>query len=187
MTPATTLDILPMPAFTMPAFFRCACVGARVGMRADHAEIIPSACRGQQLLSIVTYHLSHFDGIKVLWHEAFPNDPPWNAAEIAIPAKLKIQPKLFLVAIDQDLVVGSIMAGYDGHRGWLYAAAVLQSHQRQGIGTALVREAETLLSGMGCTKINLQVRSSNTAVTRFYNSLGYEIEERVSMGKRLRQ
>jgi ribosomal protein S18 acetylase RimI-like enzyme len=79
------------------------------------------------------------------------------------------------------------MAGYDGHRGWLYAAAVLQSHQRQGIGTALVREAETLLSGMGCTKINLQVRSSNTAVTRFYNSLGYEIEERVSMGKRLRQ
>jgi ribosomal protein S18 acetylase RimI-like enzyme len=79
------------------------------------------------------------------------------------------------------------MAGYDGHRGWLYAAAVLQSHQRQGIGTALVRAAENLLSAMGCTKINLQVRASNTAVTRFYNSLGYEIEERVSMGKRLHQ
>jgi ribosomal protein S18 acetylase RimI-like enzyme len=149
------------------------------------------------LHSIVTYQPSHFDGIRVLWHEAFPNDPPWNAAEIAIPAKLKLQPELFLVAIDQDsvdqdlvdqdLVVGSIMAGYDGHRGWLYAAAVLQSHQRQGIGTALVREAETLLSAMGCTKINLQVRASNTAVTAFYNSLGYEIEERVSMGKRLHQ
>ena len=147
--------------------------------------------------SIVTYQPSHFDGIRVLWHEAFPNDPPWNAAEIAIPAKLKIQPELFLVAIDQDLVdqnlvdqdlvVGSIMAGYDGHRGWLYAAAVLQSHRRQGIGTALVRAAETLLSAMGCTKINLQVRASNTAVARFYNSLGYEIEERVSMGKRLHQ
>ena len=40
---------------------------------------------------------------------------------------------------------------------------------------------------MGCTKINLQVRSLNTAVTRFYDSLGYEIEERVSMGKRLNQ
>jgi ribosomal protein S18 acetylase RimI-like enzyme len=149
------------------------------------------------LHSIVTYQPSHFDGIRVLWHEAFPNDPPWNAAEIAIPAKLKVQPELFLVAIDQDLVdqnlvdqdlvVGSIMAGYDGHRGWLYAAAVLQSHRRQGIGTALVRAAETLLSAMGCTKINLQVRASNTAVTAFYNSLGYEIEERVSMGKRLHQ
>ncbi len=133
--------------------------------------------------SIVTYQPSHFDGIRVLWHEAFPDDPPWNAAEIAIPAKLKLQPELFLVAIDQDLVIGSIMAGYDGHRGWLYAAAVLQSHQRQGIGTALVRAAENRLSAMGCTKINLQVRSSNTAVTKFYGSLGYEIEERVSMGK----
>jgi ribosomal protein S18 acetylase RimI-like enzyme len=145
----------------------------------------------------VTYQPSHLDGVRALWHEAFPDDPPWNAAEIAIPAKLKIQPELFLVAIDQDLVdqdlvhqdlvVGSIMAGYDGHRGWLYVAAVLQSHQRQGIGTALVREAEKLLSAMGCTKINLQVRSSNTAVARFYNSLGFEIEDRVSMGKRLRQ
>jgi ribosomal protein S18 acetylase RimI-like enzyme len=142
---------------------------------------------GNNLLSIVTYQPSHFDGIRVLWHEAFPNDPPWNAAEIAIPAKLKIQPELFLVAINQESVIGSIIAGYDGHRGWLYAAAVLQSHQRQGIGTALVREAENLLSAMGCTKINLQVRASNTAVARFYNSLGYEIEERVSMGKRLHQ
>jgi len=133
----------------------------------------------------VTYDPSHFDGVRDLWREAFPDDPPWNAAEIAIPAKLKIQSTLFLVAIDQGCVVGSIMAGYDGHRGWLYAAAVLQSHQRKGIGAALVREAENRLSTMGCTKINLQVRSSNTAVTRFYRSLGYEIEERVSMGKRL--
>src|SRR5262249_57512324 len=113
------------------------------------------------------------------------NDPPWNAAELAIAAKLKIQPDLFLVAIDQGLVVGSIMAGYDGHRGWLYAVAVLQSHQRQGIGTALVREAENLLSAMGCMKINLQVRSSNTAVTMFYGSLAYAVAEPVSIGNLL--
>ena len=139
------------------------------------------------MLSIVTYQQSHFDGVRLLWHEAFPNDPPWNAAELAIPAKLKIQPDLFLVAADGRLVVGSIMAGYDGHRGWLYALAVLQSHQLQGIGTALVSEAETRLCAMGCTKINLQVRSSNTAVVRFYQSLGYDIEEHVSMGKRIQQ
>jgi len=79
------------------------------------------------------------------------------------------------------------MAGYDGHRGWLYAVAVLQSHQRQGVGTALVKEAEARLSALGCTKINLQVRSSNIAVVSFYRSLRYEIEERVSMGKRIPQ
>ena len=56
------------------------------------------------LPSIVTYQESHFDGVRLLWQEAFPNDPPWNAPEVAIPAKLKIQPDLFLVAIEQTLV-----------------------------------------------------------------------------------
>jgi ribosomal protein S18 acetylase RimI-like enzyme len=137
------------------------------------------------LPSIVTYQESHFDGVKLLWQEAFPNDPPWNAAEVAIPAKLKIQPDLFLVAIEQTLVAGSIMAGYDGHRGWLYAVAVLRSYQKRGLGRALVREAEERLRLIGCKKINLQVRASNTTVIEFYRSLGYEVEERVSMGKRM--
>ena len=137
------------------------------------------------LPSIVTYQESHFDGVKLLWQEAFPNDPPWNAAEVAIPAKLKIQPDLFLVAIEQTLVAGSIMAGYDGHRGWLYAVAVLRSYQKRGLGRALVKEAEERLRAIGCKKINLQVRASNTIVIKFYQSLGYEVEERVSMGKRM--
>jgi ribosomal protein S18 acetylase RimI-like enzyme len=139
------------------------------------------------LPSIVTYHESHLDGVRLLWKEAFPNDAPWNAAEFGIPANLSMQPDVFLVAIDQDVVVGSavssIIAGYDGHRGWLYAVAVLKSHQRQGIATALVREAEKLLVAMGCKQINLQVRSSDAEVIRFYRSLGYEVEERVSMKK----
>ena len=137
--------------------------------------------------SIVTYDDSHFDGVRLLWQDVFPDDPPWNAAELAIPAKLKIQPELFLIAIDQGVVIGSIMAGYDGHRGWLYALAVRQSHRRQGCGTALVKKAESLLSAMGCKKINLQVRQSNMAVVGFYRSLEYEVEDRVSMGKRFRE
>ena len=135
--------------------------------------------------SIVAYHERHFHGVTRLWQEAFPNDPPWNAAETAIPAKLKVQPDLFLVAVEEEVVVGSIMAGYDGHRGWLYAVAVGQAHRRQGLGTALVRQAENLLIARGCKKINLQVRSGNIAIVTFYGSLGYGIEERVSMGKRI--
>jgi ribosomal protein S18 acetylase RimI-like enzyme len=137
------------------------------------------------LVSIAPYQHGHFAGVRLLWREAFPNDPPWNAAELSIPAKLEVQPDLFLVATEQGAVVGSIMAGYDGHRGWLYALAVLRSHQRRGIGTALVKEAEARLRALGGTKINLQVRSSNPAVIGFYRSLGYEIEDRVSMGKRM--
>jgi ribosomal protein S18 acetylase RimI-like enzyme len=136
-------------------------------------------------VKIVTYSTERFEGIKVLWLEAFPGSSPWNAAEVAIPAKLAVQPDLFLVAVHQDRAVGSIMAGYDGHRGWLYAVAVLNTYRRRGIGSALVHEAESRLRAMGCGKINLQVRTSNAAVIGFYERLGYTAEERVSMGKRL--
>ena len=138
--------------------------------------------------SIVAYQASHFDGIRLLWRQAFPSNSPKDAAELSFPANLSMQPDLFLVAIDRDMVVGSavasIIAGYDGHRGWLYAVAVLQSHQRQGIATALVREAENRLIALGCKKINLHVRTLDTPVIKFYQSLGYEVEEHVSMGKR---
>jgi hypothetical protein len=80
------------------------------------------------------YSSEHSEGVKALWQQAFPDDPPWNAADVSIPAKLAMQPELFLVALDGDLVVGSTIAGYDGHRGWLYAAAVLNSHCRQVSG-----------------------------------------------------
>ena len=138
--------------------------------------------------SIVAYQASHFDGIRLLWRQAFPSNAPKDAAELSFPANLSMQPDLFLVAIDRDIVVGSavasIIAGYDGHRGWLYAVAVLQSHQRQGIATALVREAENRLIALGCKKINLHVRTSDTPVIKFYQSLGYEVEENVTMDKR---
>ena len=84
--------------------------------------------------SIVVYQASHFDGIRLLWQQAFPSNAPKDAAELSFPANLSMQPDLFLVAIDRDMVVGSavasIIAGYDGHRGWLYAVAVLQSHTK---------------------------------------------------------
>jgi ribosomal protein S18 acetylase RimI-like enzyme len=134
---------------------------------------------------IEPYRAEHFADVRALWREAFPDDPPWNAAEVAIPAKLAVQPERFLVALDGGRAVGSIMAGYDGHRGWLYAVAVRNSHRRRGIGAALVRAAEERLRAGGCRKINLQVRATNRAVIEFYERLGYAVEERVSLGKRL--
>jgi ribosomal protein S18 acetylase RimI-like enzyme len=133
--------------------------------------------------NMAPYSPEHFAGVKALWQQAFPDDPPWNAAEAAIPAKLAVQPELFLVALDGDLVVGSIIAGYDGHRGWLYAVAVVNNRCRRGVGTALVRAAKARVRSMGCSKINLQVRSTNANAVAFYRRLGYLIEERTSMGK----
>ena len=134
---------------------------------------------------ISDYRDEHFNGVEALWREAFPNDAPWNKASLAIPQKMRFQPGLMLVALDALVVVGSVMAGYEGHRGWISRAAVLATHRRKGIGQALLAEAERRLAALGCVKVNLQVVESNAAVVDFYAASGYVVEPRISMSKRL--
>ena len=123
--------------------------------------------------------------VERLWARVFSDDPPTNAPGVMIDNKLRVQPELFLVAIANDALVGAVMAGFDGVRGWIHHLAVSPEYRRRGIATALVRAAESGLGGMGCPKVNLQVRTTNTDVVAFYRRLGYDVEERVSMGRRL--
>ncbi len=120
-----------------------------------------------------------------LWNEVLRDDAPHNDPATAIRKKLAVERDLFLVAADDGEVVGTVMGGYDGHRGWVYSVAVNPRHQRRGIGAALVRGIEAVLVERGCLKVNLQVRASNAGVIAFYEKLGYGVEERVSLGKRL--
>jgi ribosomal protein S18 acetylase RimI-like enzyme len=99
--------------------------------------------------------------------------------------KMNKDPQLFLVAIIDDSVIGTVMGGFDGHRGWVYSLAVAPEHRRRGIATALVQELEAALAEAGCLKVNLQVRGSNSDVLGFYEHAGYCVEDRVSLGKRL--
>jgi ribosomal protein S18 acetylase RimI-like enzyme len=131
------------------------------------------------------YRDVHFADVEALWREAFPNDAPWNKASIAIAEKMRFQPDLMLVALEGQLVLGSVMAGYEGHRGWISRIAVLRAHRHKGIGQKLLSEAERRLAALGCIKVNLQVLETNSAVVRFYEGAGYEVEPRVSMSKRL--
>ena len=137
------------------------------------------------MFHVCSYRPEHFNDVRALWEDVFPNDPPWNRAEVAIPAKLAAEDELFLVAEKEGAVIGTVMAGYDGHRGWLYSVATKRSMQRTGVGSALVREAERRLHELGCTKVNLQIRAGNAAVTGFYRCHGYENEDMISMGKRM--
>lgn len=136
-------------------------------------------------MEIRIYDDRDFDGIDALWREAFPSNSTENQAEHVIPAKRAIQPDLLFVAVERGDVLGSVMAGYDGHRGWLYFVAVRKSKRRRGLGAALVRHAEQALLSIGCSKVNLQVRASNDAVVSFYRQLGYAVEDRASLGRRL--
>lgn len=120
-----------------------------------------------------------------LWSRVFADDPPWNAPAVMIDSKLKVQPELLFVALLEEVLVGAVMAGFDGVRGWIYHLAVVPEARRRGFATQLVRAAESGLRRLGCEKVNLQVRPTNDAVVALYRSLGYLLEERVSMGRRL--
>jgi ribosomal protein S18 acetylase RimI-like enzyme len=136
-------------------------------------------------MKIRPFRIEDSDAVEQLWKEVFPNDPPHNAPQKVIQDKMSVQKELFFVAEDNDSIIGTVMSGYDGHRGWLYTVAVKSAYRRKGLGRSLVEHAVTALSRMGCPKVNLQVRSTNTEVVAFYKALGFSTEDRVSMGKRL--
>ena len=136
-------------------------------------------------ISIRPYRESDQDDVIRLWERVFPDAPPHNNPARDIRTKREVQPELFLVAHIEERLVGTAMAGFDGHRGWVYDLGVDPDYQRKGVGTALMRRVEAGLLGMGCPKLNLQIRAHNAEVQSFYESLGYFAEDRVSMGKRL--
>ncbi|MBM3957421.1 MAG: GNAT family acetyltransferase [Gemmatimonadetes bacterium] len=111
---------------------------------------------------------------------------PQNDPSEDIDMKLAFQPDLFLIGVAGGRVVASAMAGYEGHRGWVNYVGVAPEYRRKGYGRAMMEEAERRLVALGCVKVNLQVRAGNSEVAAFYEAAGYSVEERVSMGKRLR-
>ena len=98
---------------------------------------------------------------------------PWNNPEKDILRKLKVQPELFLVGVQNGRIVASVMAGFDGHRGWVNYLASHPDCQKQGWGRRMMAAAEAELRKLGCPKINLQLRISNSAAQAFYRRIGY--------------
>ena len=146
------------------------------------------------------YRQSDEEPVAALWREVLADSAPHNDPAVSIPRKLAVDDGLFLVATLEDApledapledapledaVVGTAVGGYDGCRGWVYSVAVKPAFQRRGIATALLRRLEEALAERGCLKVNLQVRETNRGVVAFYEKLGYGVEARVSMGKRL--
>lgn len=119
-----------------------------------------------------------------LW-EACKLTRPWNDPRKDIARKLAVQPELFLVATVDGEIVGSVMAGYEGHRGWVNYLAVAPRARRQGHARALMQRVEQLLLERGCPKLGLLVRNSNPEAVAFYRRLGYAQDDSVSLGKRL--
>lgn len=135
-------------------------------------------------MHIRPYQASDEEAIIALWRECGLTHPS-NDPRRDIARKLTEQPELFLIADNQEGVVGTAMVGFDGHRGWVYYLGVMPGQQRQSIGRVLMAEAERLLIERGCPKTCLMVRSTNAGVVEFYKKLGYAQDPVMTLGRRL--
>ena len=82
-------------------------------------------------------------------------------------------------------LIGTVMVGHDGHRGWVYYLAVDAQYQGEGIGSALMAAAETWLRSRGALKIQLMVRTGNDEALGFYDKIGYEESDVRVLSRRL--
>ena len=135
-------------------------------------------------LVIRAYRETDEDAVAELWREC-GLVVPWNDPRKDIRRKLSVQREMFLVGLVGSDLAATVIAGYEGHRGWINYLAVTVDSRGRGFGRRMMDEAEVRLRKMGCPKINLQIRKSNSGVIEFYQALGYSVDDVVSMGKRL--
>jgi len=135
-------------------------------------------------MDIRTFELNDSAAVIALW-KACGLTRPWNNPELDIQRKLSVKDELFLVAELDQRIIGSVMGGYDGHRGWINYLAVDPDIRKQGAGRALMDAVQARLLKLDCPKINLQVRQGNDAIAAFYEAIGYTDDECRSFGKRL--
>lgn len=122
-----------------------------------------------------------------LLNDVFTYDAPHNDPLTSIERKIEQKDNLLFVAeSDTYKIVGTVMVGYDGHRGWIYSLGVLPEYRKEGIGTMLMKYAETELKKLNCPKIKLQILPFNKEVTSFYKKNGFIVEESILMGKILK-
>jgi ribosomal protein S18 acetylase RimI-like enzyme len=124
------------------------------------------------------------DAVVALWR-ACGLTRTWNDPHADIARKKRVQRELFLVAEEDGLLRATAMAGYDGHRGWVYYLAVAPEAQGSGLGRLLMAEVEQRLLALGCPKVNVQIRAGNEGVAAFYDRLGYAPDGATGLGKRL--
>lgn len=137
-------------------------------------------------MNIRSFHAADEAAVITLW-ESCGLVVPQNNPVADIARKLRVNPEWFLVGEVEGVIVASCMAGYEGHRGWINYLAVHPDQRRQSLARQMMEHAERLLREAGCPKINLQVRRSNAAVIAFYESIGFSVDEVVSLGKRLQR
>ena len=135
-------------------------------------------------ITIRPYSETDLNSIVSLW-EICELSIPWNDPVKDIERKLTVQRELFLLLEKDGEILGSVMGGYDGHRGNVYYFGVHPEHQGKGYGKLLLKTLEIGFLKLKCPKVNILIRNTNLDVKEFYNGMGYEDHNSISVGKRL--
>ena len=136
-------------------------------------------------MKIREYNKKDKDQVISLWKDTFPISSPHNDPELSLKRKIEYDKKFLFIAEDRNKIIGTVMGCYDGHRGWIYSLVVREDYKKRGIGMQLISRVEEELKKYNCPKVNLQVHGENKEVIGFYRKIGYEVENRISMGKKL--
>lgn len=130
-----------------------------------------------------TFSMGEYEQVVDLWLRAGINVGPSDSRE-GISQRLQRDEDLFLVALDKnEHVIGAVLGGFDGRRGWVNHLAVEPQLQRSGVGRALLETIEERLRARGCLKVNLLVAGNNTRVLGFYEKQGFQRDDVVFMEK----
>jgi ribosomal protein S18 acetylase RimI-like enzyme len=124
-------------------------------------------------MEVLELSLSDEAAVVSLWGKAGLTRP-WNDAAADFQRAIAGATSAVLGCKVDGSLIGSVMVGSDGHRGWVYYLAVAGARRRQGIGTMLLAAAEEWLRSIGAVKVQLMVRNENATVLSFYQVAGYE-------------
>lgn len=125
------------------------------------------------------------DAVVDLWRAARLTRP-WNDPDADFRmAQSGTASDVLLIHDAAGQLAGSVMVGFDSHRGWVYYLGVHPDHQRRGVGRALMAAAEDWLRRRDCPKLMFMIRNDNLATKAFYTALGYEPQAVETLGRRL--
>jgi ribosomal protein S18 acetylase RimI-like enzyme len=139
--------------------------------------------RGPEAIIVSEVGDGEADAVVALWRRCRLTRP-WNDP-LADLAQARATPTSTVLAGHVGgVLVATVMAGYDGHRGWIYYLAVAPEARRTGLGRRMMQAAEAWLRARGAPKIQLMVRNDNAGAVGFYERLGFERQDVVTLGKR---
>lgn len=137
------------------------------------------------MMEIRSYQPGDEDAVVALWQATGLSVNPLNDPRADIDLCLSSGHGEVLVGLEVNALVATVMVGHDGHRGWYYYLAADPSHQRRGLGRAMVEAAEAWLTERGLPKVEILVRDINEDVQSFYQKLGYAREPVKTYSRRL--